>query len=110
MTPEQISVVTAVANIVEKMGTWPIGTLLLVVQLGPWVGMWLFTRIIEQRFRQISAMYEENVKLVKNYERLAEEQADTIRLNTAAITELITYLRDRVPCHKRISERFGAGA
>ena len=107
MTPEQISAVTALANIVGQIGTWPIGTILLIVCLGPWVGLGIFTRMIEKRFGQALTMYEENVKLVKNYERLAQQQADTIRLNTAAITELITYLRARVPCHERLVNRFG---
>ena len=107
MTPDQISAVTAMAAIVQQMGTWPLGSILLVIVIGPWMGLLVFALFIERRFRQVFTMYEENVKLVINYERLAEQQADTIRLNTAAITELITYLRDRVPCHKRIAERYG---
>jgi hypothetical protein len=45
-------------------------------------------------------MYQSSIQLVKNYETLVSEHADTIRLNVAATTELITWLKTRTPCHQ----------
>lgn len=50
--------------------------------------------MVEQR-----EMYKSNVKLVKDYQTIATEHVDMIRLNVAAITELTTYLKTRTPCH-----------
>ena len=49
--------------------------------------------------REARRMYEDNVLLVKNYERLSAEHMDTIRLNTQTQTGLLTLLRERQPCH-----------
>jgi hypothetical protein len=103
MTPDQISAVTAMVAIIKQIGTWPIGTVLVVIVIGPWVGMWLISRSIERRHNAAIAMYEANVKLVKNYDRMAEEQIDTIRLSVAATTELTTFLRTKTPCHQMIA-------
>ena len=105
MTPDQISVLTAIAAIFDKVGSWPIGTVIVAVVICPWIGLWLFSRTMEKRHEAVIAMYQHNVKLVECYEKMAGEQADTIRLSTAATVELITYLKSRVPCHERIAER-----
>ena len=104
MTPEQISALTAIAAIVSKIGTWPIGSIIVAVVFGPWVVMGFITRATEKRHEAVVKMYEDNVKLVENYEKVADEQADTIRLTTAAVVELTIYLKSQVPCHERIKE------
>lgn len=105
MTPEQISALTAIAAIVSKVGTWPIGSVIFAIVFGPWVGMWIVSRSIERRHQAAVEMYESNVKLVKSYEKMSVEQVDTIRLSVSAITELTSYLKNRVPCFERIAER-----
>ena len=104
MTPEQIAGLTAVAAIISKIGTWPIGSVLAAVVFGPWVVMGLIARSIEKRHAAVVTMYEENVKLVRNYEKVCDEQGDMIRLSTSATTELITFLKTRTPCHDRIKD------
>ncbi|HEX9078091.1 MAG TPA: hypothetical protein VF795_00805 [Desulfuromonadaceae bacterium] len=104
MSPEQISALTAIAAIISKVGTWPIGSIIAAVVFGPWVAMGLIARGIEKRHAAVVAMYEANVVLVENYEKVVGEQADTIRLSTAASTELLTFLKTRPPCHERIKE------
>lgn len=106
MTPEQISALTAIAAIVSKVGTWPIGSIVAAIVFGPWFVMGLISRAMEKRHEAIVKMYEDNVKLVQGYEKVAKEQADTIRLSTGATTELTTFLKTRPTCHERISERF----
>lgn len=105
MTPEQIAGLTAVAAIVSKVGSWPIGSIIAIVVFGPWAVMWMVSRAMERRQEALMEMYKNNVKLVENYERVTDEQADTIRLSTAATVELTTYLKSRVPCHERMAER-----
>lgn len=100
MTPDQIAALTAVATTISEMGKWPIGSLLVAVVFGPWIIMGFVSWSMSKRHSAAMQMYENNIELVKSYERMASEQADTIRLSTAATTELTTYLRTKTPCHQ----------
>lgn len=103
MTPEQIAALTAIASIIAKIGTWPVGSIAAVIVFGPWVIMLLMMRGIEKRHAAVVQMYEANVKLVEGYQTLSGEHVDTIRLSTAAITDLTTFLKTKVPCHQFIN-------
>lgn len=105
MSPEQISLLAAFAKILENIGTWPIGSLIVIIVFGPWLVMGFVSRSMEKRHEAAMKMYESNVELVKNYAKVASEQADTIRLSTAATTELTTYLKTRTPCHVLLTRR-----
>jgi hypothetical protein len=107
MTPDQISLSIAIAKIIENIGTWPIGSVIVAVIFGPWIMMGFVSRSMEKRHEAAMRMYEDNVKLVVNYEKIADEQADTIRLSTAATTELTTFLKTRTPCHTMLAGKFG---
>lgn len=104
MTPDQIAGLTAVAAIVSKIGTWPIGSLVAIIVLGPWAVMGWSIRSMELRHKAQVQMYQDNVKLVVSWENMSKDQADTIRLTTAAITELTMFLKRKTPCHERIKE------
>lgn len=103
MTPEQIAALSAISSIVAQIGTWPIGSVILAVIFGPWIMMGFVSRSMEKRHEAAMAMYKNNVKLVENYEQIASEQADTIRLSIAATTELTTYLKTKTPCHAMLT-------
>lgn len=105
MNPDQIAVLTAVASIVSKIGTWPIGSIIAAVVLCPWFSLLFISRAMERRMDAALKMYENNVGLVKNYEKIADEQADTIRLSIAATTELTTWLKNKTPCHTMLRAR-----
>lgn len=112
MTPEQAAAISAISSIIAQIGTWPIGTVVIAVVFGPWIMMWFASRGNDKKheaatkmFEAAVEMYKNNVTLVKNYERIADEQADTIRLATAATTELTTFLRTRTPCHALMISR-----
>jgi hypothetical protein len=105
MSPEQIAALTAVAGILSKMGTWPVGSIVAAIVFGPWIVMVIVSRSMEKRHEAAMAMYANNVTLVKGYEKMAAEQADTIRLATAATTELTTYLQTRTPCHQMLTSK-----
>lgn len=105
MSPEQISALTAIAAIVSKVGTWPIGSIVFAIVIGPWMMLYFFTRSMAKQLAAAIQMYENSNKLVARYDKMSSEHVDTIRLSTAATVELTQYLRNRVPCFERISER-----
>jgi len=107
MTPDQISALTAIAAVISKMGEWPLGSLIAAIVFGPWIIMGFVSWSMSKRHEAAMQMYENNVELVKSYQRIAEEQADTIRLSTSATVELTTYLKSKTPCHHRISDMLG---
>jgi len=103
MTPEQIAGLAAVADIVSRLGTLPIGAIIFAAFICPYIMSWLISRAMEKRFSAVVAMYESNVKLVESHQKMAAEHIDTIRLSTAATTELTTYLQTRTPCHQLVN-------
>ncbi|MHB8772974.1 MAG: hypothetical protein ACYC7J_18420 [Syntrophales bacterium] len=100
MSPEQISALTAIAAIVSKVGTWPIGSIVFAIVFGPWIVMGILSRGMEKRHEAALKMYESNVSLVKDYQKIAGEHMDTIRLSTSATVELVSWLKNRTPCHQ----------
>uniref|UniRef100_C6E6R8 Uncharacterized protein n=1 Tax=Geobacter sp. (strain M21) TaxID=443144 RepID=C6E6R8_GEOSM len=92
MTPEQIAALTAISTIVAKIGTWPIGSIVAAVVFGPWVVMGFISRGMEKRHEAAIKMYEENVKLVLAYEKVAEGLQDIIVLSTQTMTQV----KDRI--------------
>ena len=88
MTPETISAINAVCGLLERIGTWPVGSIILVILFGPWIMAFLVSRSQEKRFDAMREMYKNNVKLVEGYDRLAKSQQETILLNTAKFTEV----------------------
>jgi hypothetical protein len=88
MTPDQISAISAIAQILEKIGTMPIFSLVTVILIGPWVAMFLLTRGQEKRFDAMKKMYENNVELVKCYEDLAKGMQDLVIYNTQTMTKV----------------------
>ena len=105
MNPEQIAALTAIAAIVSKVGTWPIGSVIFAIVFGPWIMLFVVSRSIEKRHRAAVVMYENNVKMVERYAEMAGQLMDMVRLSTAAITELTSFLKNRTPCFERIQER-----
>lgn len=110
MTPEQAAAISAIASIISQVGTWPIGTIIITIALGPYIITFFVNRSMEKKvevaqkmFEGAMEMYKNNVKLVQSYERIADEQADTIRLSTSATTELTTWLRTKATCHQLLT-------
>lgn len=107
MSPQEISVLTTA---LQHLGTLPIGTMFIVVLVLPWFALliytWLMRGMIDkfrdqfqeetqearERFEAVVRMYETNVTLVKNYERLAGDQQDLIISNTTTMQRLIDRL------------------
>ena len=92
MSPEQIAALTAISTIVSKVGTWPIGSIIAAIVFGPWVVMGFIARGMEKRHEAALKMYDENVKLVVAYEKVAEGLQDIIVLSTQTMTQV----KDRI--------------
>jgi hypothetical protein len=99
MTPE-ISAITAVATILQQVGAWPIGTVVVVVIIAPWIAnVWIthsqdkrrerdekrqegIREEHERQFQAVKLMYENNVDLVKVAQRNSEALLDCVVANT----------------------------
>ncbi len=119
---DALAILRTIAAILQTMGAWPLGLVLLVVILGPWVMMgcvaWALlsraashdtqsvemigsireqfsvsVRTYETRHAEAVQMYKDNVELVKGYSKLAEDQAAVIHLNTQAMTRLVDKIK-----------------
>jgi Asp-tRNA(Asn)/Glu-tRNA(Gln) amidotransferase C subunit len=89
MSPETAQAISAVATIIDKLGTLPLGTLLIIVLFGPWMFSFIMSRLQEKRFEAVKEMYESNVKLVEEYRELATTLNDIVTLNTAKWSETL---------------------
>lgn len=127
MTAEQVAVVKAVADILATIGAWPLGLVLILVVVAPWVAMFLVSRSLERRaadhdtqsavalaaikeqfgatleahdkrFEGVVRMYENNAELVKGYEKLAGDLAGIIHLNTQVQTRLVEKIDNNMYC------------
>lgn len=98
MSPETVQAITAVATILDRLGALPIGTIMVLVILGPWVFSFITNRLQEKRFDAITKMYENNVKLVESYEKLSSAQSDVITINTAKWAEAIDRINTNQFC------------
>jgi hypothetical protein len=105
MTPDQISAISAIAQILEKIGTMPIFSLVTVILIGPWVAMFLLTRGQEKRFDAMKKMYENNVELVKCYEDLAKGMQDLVIYNTQTMTARWCAEKQNQPIRRLKGER-----
>lgn len=117
MTPDQISALTAIAAILQQVGTWPIGTLVMAIILGPWIShvwiTWAQEKRIEReraeaekiridnekrqervreehekQFLAVKQMYENNVDLVRLAEKNNQSLLDCVLMNTNKWTEV----------------------
>jgi len=52
----------------------------------------------EDRFEAVKRMYENNVELVKRYDKLANEQQDVIIMNTQAMTKVADAIENNRFC------------
>lgn len=98
MTPEQISVLNTIAIILERIGTWPVGSIFAAVVFGPWVMMYFISRAQERRFEAVAKMYENNVELVKKYESVASDLREIVIFNTQKMTEVTSMAENNLYC------------
>lgn len=103
----EASLVKVVLALLANMGGWEIGTLVVVFILLPvLLVFWALNRIAktqadlttaittfmgayESQFKDFETKYDNNVLLVQNYEKLANELMTVVHLNTQAMTRLV---------------------
>ena len=88
MTPQDAAALTALVAIVKEIGTWPLFSIMMLMQVGPWVGMLVITYIQGERHAAAVRMYEDNVILVKSITEIAEGYRDTLLLSAQAMTRV----------------------
>lgn len=88
MSPDQISVVTTLLTLIGKLSGWPFAVLLFIYVIGPWLLAMLLSHFQGKRFESVVRMYENNVKLVEDYEALSKDLKEIIIMNTQAVTKL----------------------
>lgn len=98
MTPDALHTISAVSTLLERIGTWPVGTILLAVMFGPWALTIVVNRMQERRFDAMKQMYEDNVKLVHSHEKIATALHETVMLNTAKWSEAIDKINTNQYC------------
>ncbi|MFZ5774040.1 MAG: hypothetical protein ACOY3Z_00950 [Thermodesulfobacteriota bacterium] len=105
MTGEQVAVAKIVADLVTTIGTWPIGVVMMAIIICPWISLLVVMRGIERRgaeydkrFEAAVQMYENNVLLVKGYEKLASDLTSIIHLNIQAQTRLVEKIENNMYC------------
>lgn len=98
MTPNDLAVATAIAAVVKEMGAWPPILVLAVLQIAPWLFMVWVTRSIEKRHAAAVQMYENNVLLVENYEKISGSLLEVVSLNTQTQTRLQSAIRNNEFC------------
>jgi hypothetical protein len=86
------------AALLKQMGTWPILTVLIFVVIGPWIGMFIVSRLQEKRHGAVVQMYKDNVKLVENYETVAKGLQDILILSTQTMSQVKTSVDNNLYC------------
>jgi len=87
MSPEQISGIAAFIGLFGELSGWPIGIMIFLV-IGPWIMSLLISYMQAKRFESVVRMYENNVKLVEDYEALSKDLKEVVIMNTRAVTKL----------------------
>ena len=98
MTPTDVAAFTALVAILKEIGTWPLITITILLVLGPWIGMFMSNRQQEKRHAAVVAMYEKNVSLVENYEKIAKGLQDILVLSTQTMTSVKTSVDNNLFC------------
>ena len=98
MTPEQIAALTAIATILSKVGTWPIGSIIAAVVFGPWIVMGLVSRSMEKRHEAAMKMYESNVSLCRDFSSVSHDLREIVVLNVQQMTQMNDAIRQNQYC------------
>ena len=106
MTPE-VTTAMAIVSVIDKMGGWSVGGMVVFTCLTPAIFVYLSARIVAraanglrnqveasekesaQRFQTFQRDYQNNIRFVEEYSRLANRLEDTLRRNTIMMTKLV---------------------
>lgn len=122
---KEAGIITAMVSLLKVLDGWEFGAILLVLMVVPVLVTLLITRSnrelrekiqedqvasekrfealreeSEKRFESVVQMYENNVELVQNYEKVAGDLTTVVHLSTQAMTKLV----DRVDLSLKMLE------
>src|SRR5450759_1808737 len=109
MTPDAGLVAQIFTALISALGTTPILVFIALVVLAPWaVTVWITLiqdrRMItvlerqDKRFEEVVAMYERNVELVKNHERINENLQNLVILATSTLQAMVEHIKNNLFC------------
>ena len=98
MTPGELSTIASFVKIISSVSGWPFGMIIFFVVIGPWTASFLLVYLQSRRFEEVVSMYENNVKLVEDYSKLAKDLHDVVIMNTQAMTRLIDNIKTHQYC------------
>jgi hypothetical protein len=123
MTPDQAAQLAALVGLFTQLGGMPIMAIMLLIIIGPWLVFFFVFRgqerrldaifanlnqqqqaaaaLYDKRFDAFQRVYENNISLVKKYEKLADDSQKIIIMNSEAITKLITLIENNQFCPLR---------
>ncbi|PKN67174.1 MAG: hypothetical protein CVU57_04275 [Deltaproteobacteria bacterium HGW-Deltaproteobacteria-15] len=84
MSPEQITALTSLLSIMDKMSGWPFGLLFFMIVVGPWVLAIMLAYGYRKRFESVVGMYQANVRLVEKFIELSGDLKEVVIMNTQA--------------------------
>ena len=102
MTPQDAHFLEMVIGLLDRVGGWPILTVVVLAAIGPWLMAVFLDRAQERRIKAAVDMYEKNVLLLEKTQQLSERQCKLeedlqgiIMMNTTAQTKLHEMLMHR---------------
>jgi hypothetical protein len=98
MSPQEISALASLIEMVNRISGWPFGLMLFLFLIGPWILSLLIAYLQRSRFEAVVNMYEKNVSLVEKYEKVASDLKDVIILHTQTTTTMINDIRTNQYC------------
>jgi len=98
MTPEQLATMTALAGIIESIGTWPVLSIVVLVVLGPWVVNAYTSYQHQRRFEAVVKMYEDNVILVSTTQELGKGYREQLIYTTQVVHDAKHIAENNLHC------------
>jgi len=105
VTPDQLSALKSVADIIKTLGALPLGALISLIILGPWGVLVLFSWEQNRRFQGVVRMYQDNVQLVEDYrdlvagyKKIVDGQQDLIIHTTQTLTTVKEVAENNLYC------------
>jgi len=98
MTPQDVAALTTMVAVIKEIGTWPLFSILVLMQVGPWIGMLVITYIQGKRHAAAVRMYEDNVILVKEVTEIAQGYRDTLLLSAQSMTRVESSVAANLYC------------
>lgn len=98
MTPDQLTTLASIIEIIGSVNSWPFGMILFSIILGPWLAAFGLAFFQSRRFEKVVTMYENNVRLVEDYARLSRDLHDVVIMNTQISTKLVENINTNQYC------------